>query len=317
MIKPRAINLAVFVFFSLAAAINIHDVSHASHQRAMIASNIAKSERRENGRSIESTPRTFCDRCRRPAKVCVCQGLPSECIATETQVLVLQHPGEFRGRKTISTTPLIPLVLQNCSISVGYSFEAEDLAPIRDALSRGQRPLLLFPVLDAISLDGKSLPELDEPNASSSEGNTTADASRLLILVDGTWTQARRMIRESPSLISCCQKVEFTSPGNSIYDAIRKEPEEHCLSTLECCAQALLHLEPDSANTHEAAAHLMGALTTLVKQQQQMRLDPVPRHFETADRLFEKKRRRFEIEREMFHDRSITKLEEDSTLRKL
>jgi DTW domain-containing protein YfiP len=280
----------------------------------MIASNIAKSERRENGRSIQSTPR--CDRCRRKAKVCVCEGLPSECIATETQVLVLQHPGEFRGRKTISTTPLIPLVLHNCSIRVGYSFEAEDLAPIRDALSRGQRPLLLFPGPDAISLDGKATPELDEPNSSSSEGNA-ADASRLLILVDGTWTQARRMIRESPSLISCCQKVEFTSPGNSIYDAIRKEPEEHCLSTLECCAQALLHLEPDSANSHEAAAHLMTALTTLVEQQQQMRLDPVPRHSETADRVFEKKRRRFEIEREMFYDRSIVKVEDGSTLGKL
>jgi DTW domain-containing protein YfiP len=304
MIKLWNINLAVFLIlflFSLAAAIKIPDAPHASHQRAMIASNIAKSERRQNGRSIESTSRTFCDRCRRPAKVCICQGLPSERITTETQVLVLQHPGEFRGRKTISTTPLIPLVMQNCSIRVGYSFEAEDLAPIRDALARGQKPLLLFPGPDAISLDGKGTPELDEPNYSSSEGNAAADASRLLILVDGTWTQARRMIRESPSLISCCQKVEFTSPGNSIYDAIRREPEEHCLSTLECCAQALLHLEPDSANTQEAATHLISALTTLVEQQQQMRLDPVPRHLEPADKRFGRKRRRFEIEREMLH----------------
>jgi DTW domain-containing protein YfiP len=338
MIQLRvwAIHLAVFMFFSLATAMNIPDVnvpsaSVASHQNqnnnhnqrtstSMIASNIAKSERRENGRSMESMPRTFCTKCKRPAKVCICPGLPSELIATETEVLVLQHPGEFRSRKTISTTPLIPLVLQHCTIRVGYSFDAPDLAPIREALARGQTPLLLFPGSDAISLD-EGTATLNSSSSSfpandAADNETTSASRHLLILVDGTWTQARRMIRESPSLMACCQKVEFTSPEKSIYDAIRKEPEKHCLSTLECCAQALIHLEPppvaaaesdsdssSSANNNTpngVAAHaLIRALTTLVQQQQQMRLDPVPRHLEIDDRITGKQRRRSEIERDM------------------
>jgi DTW domain-containing protein YfiP/GNAT superfamily N-acetyltransferase len=301
----------------------IQNAPQAAHIRAKIASGVARSERRENERSLMRRP--LCDRCSRPPTICVCQGLPSKLIATDTRVLVLQHPAEFR-RKTISTVPLMPLVLENCKIVVGYTFEAMDLAPIRDALSRGTVPLLLFPGADSISLDGEVAPNLDELGPiqgfpeNENDNATDKSKSRLLILIDGTWSQAKNMVRDSPSLLACCQKVQFASKGNSIYDAIRTQPSEHCLSTLECCSQTLLYLEPDSANAHEAVTYLETALRTLVEQQQQMRLGPAPRHLKTRSaKLFAKNRRRFEIERELFSSmhRSIIFLEDGSMLRKL
>jgi hypothetical protein len=55
-------------------------------------------------------------------------------------------------------------------------------------------------------------------------------------------------MRESPSLVQHCRKVRFTSDSTSICDAVRTEPEAHCLSTLEACAKGLELLENNNHN---------------------------------------------------------------------
>jgi DTW domain-containing protein YfiP len=252
--------------------------------------------------------RVLCERCLRPDTVCLCEGLPSQRIATNTHILVLQHPNEFK-KKTISTVPLMPLVLEDITVRVGYRFEPNDLALVREALAHGQVPLLLFPGPDALSLDtvnneesfvGTIRTPAVEQLSHLNDSDMNHNNKRLLILIDGTWSQASRMARESPSLVECCQAVQFTAPGNSIYDAIRKEPEQHCLSTLECCARALVHLETDKVNANRASMHLEAALRSLVDQQQERRLVPVPRHAPTTTKLYEKNRQRYQIEQELF-----------------
>lgn len=277
--------------------------------RVNIASSAAKSKSRKLERSTSWSAREMCSNCRRPNRVCLCSALPLERIPTATQILILQHPKEFRRRKTISTVPLIPLVLQNVSICVGYNFnQPEDVELIRDALDRGEKPFLLFPGLDSISLDKRENVDsliahesVDRSHLNNDSSSTGDDApSRLLILLDGTWAQARKMAKESPELLACCQKVQFSAPGNSVYHQIRKEPEDHCLSTLECCAKVLTLLEPGNSNTTKATFHLENVLASLVEQQKQMSLDPVDRHFDVSVRLLDKIRRRIEMEHELF-----------------
>lgn len=290
-------------------------------QAKTTSSYVSKSERRENQR--DTTPRQLCDRCSRPPSICFCQELPPNGpIITATEVLILQHPSEFR-RKTISTTPLLPLVLSRCSIRVGYSFDnLQDLPPVTAALSRGQRPLLLFPGEDAVSLDDGITPNLldqtttfrdvsdTDSSSATNPSSSSSYCSNLLIILDGTWSQAKKMARESPSLLACCQKVQFTNRGDSIYGAIRTQPEEHCLSTLECCAQALLHLEPDSDKAHTAVSHLNSVLRTLVDQQQQMRISPPPRD--------DSENNSQSLGQDLLLDgRDIVRLPDGSTLRKL
>ena len=104
---------------------------------------------------------------------------------------------------------------------------------------------------DAITLeDGDAKQQLQ--HAANNANNSTSSTSKyLLIVVDGTWTQAKRMILRTPLLLEKCQAIQFTSTSHrSIYDNIRKQPESHCLSTLESCERALKLLEEEESNNN-------------------------------------------------------------------
>ena len=53
------------------------------------------------------------------------------------------------------------------------------------------------------------------PSASSSK-------PALLVLIDGTWTQAQHMVRCSPTLVAACKRVAFEKHARAIFDAVRK-----------------------------------------------------------------------------------------------
>lgn len=220
-------------------------------------------------RSItEGDYRHYCEGCNRPLPQCLCKHLPEEKIVLETKVLVLQHPVEFR-RKTISTVPLLKLVLDECNVLVGRSFDVELENIIDGACHEGRIPLLLFPGPNATVLeDNDAMEQLQSANYDSSDTLELVEhrsAKYLLIIVDGTWTQAKRMVRNSPVLMQKCNPIQFTGTDDlSIYDAIRKQPDTHCLSTLESCVRTLKLLEPDNEKTEEASKHLLSALRSMI-----------------------------------------------------
>lgn len=295
----RAFAISCLATFRVASALEsaTPNLNLSPNVREKVANMVLAAERRAQHRAAE--PRALCKRCIRPPNLCVCAELPTELIETSTQILVLQHPVEFK-RKTISTVPLLPLCLRNIQVKVGCSFDVESLSPVRDALERGRKPLLLFPSPKALSLDnpedvrilGRSLPETERGD--------------LLILLDGTWSQAKNMARDSPSLVKCCQQVQFSLASSSLYGDLRREPEGHCVSTLEACARALVLLEPQNGRASSAAAHLEASLRALVSTQLHWRDalgDAVGkgRHCRgRAQRLREL--RRLEVERELFGD---------------
>mmetsp|Transcript_18209 Transcript_18209/g.29857 ORF Transcript_18209/g.29857 Transcript_18209/m.29857 type:complete len:456 (+) Transcript_18209:68-1435(+) len=223
---------------------------------------------RRPDRSIiqEDSYRDYCNGCNRPLPQCLCEHLPEEKIGLDTKVLVLQHPVEFR-RKTISTVPLLTLVLDECRVLVGRSFDVELETIIHGACNEGRMPLLLFPGPNATVLeDSNAMEQLKSAHYNSSD--TIAEfgpAKYLLIIVDGTWTQAKRMVRNSPVLLQKCNPIQFTGTKDvSIYDAIRKQPEIHCLSTLESCVRTLKLLEPTNVKTDEASKHLLDSLRSMI-----------------------------------------------------
>jgi len=259
--------------------------------RTKIASSAAKTERRELERS--RVGREICEGCDRPPPLCVCRSLPGKLIDTSTSVLILQHPRE-RRRKSLSTVPLMPLVLNKCTVKVGYNFARRQLDLVAASLDKGQKPLLLFPGSNAISLD-------DESNGDTVKSLQCSE--QLLILVDGTWAEAKRMIMQSPDLVRSCRQVQFTSDHESLYpSSLRKEPEKHCLSTLESCAHALTLLEPCSERATESKTFLEGSMRCMVEKRMQVSesRERAPRFARAGKKTFGKNKRRHEIKKELF-----------------
>ena len=124
------------------------------NMKTKIAISVAKTERREIERA--RVGREICQSCIRPPELCVCESLPDQLIDTSTRVLILQHPRE-RRRKSLSTVPLMPLVMKKCIVKTGYHFTPDQLDLVTDCIDRRQKPLLLFPGVDAISLDDDTI----------------------------------------------------------------------------------------------------------------------------------------------------------------
>ena len=168
---------------------------------------------------VDFEPRATCPRCERPLIVCYCAHLTS--IETRTRVVLLQHPRE--EDMAIGTARMASLCLPNSELHVGVKFDGS--AALERALSDPERPAaLLYPGDGAIDV-------LTDPP----KGPIT------LVVVDGTWWQARKLVRTNSSL-SALPRYAFRAPTPSEY-RIRKEPDEAYVSTIEALVHVLGVLE--------------------------------------------------------------------------
>jgi DTW domain-containing protein YfiP len=150
--------------------------------------------------------RVVCGRCRRPATVCWCDHLPH--LPTRTRIVILQHPRE--REVGIGTARMAHLALPESTLRVGLRFD--DL-PLEGAA-------LLFP-------GGADAGDVPPP--------------KTLIVVDGTWPQARSLVKKNPAL-QTLPRIGFRPRRPSQY-RIRREPAEFCVSTIEALAEVLHVLE--------------------------------------------------------------------------
>jgi len=259
--------------------------------------------------------REYCPNCNRPTpSQCLCEHLPTNKIHLQTHVVILQHPVEFR-RKTISTVPLIKLCLEHVFVLVGRSFD--DNVELQRLLNddNDRIPLLLFPGDDAVTLDEDDISDVhqkllakhfteDAITSTHSNNNSIQPSNNnkyLLIIVDGTWKQAKQILRNSPSILQKCQSIQFASTSQtSIYDSIRKQPDSHCLSTLESCERTLQLLEPNDTNDNMklASHHLLSTLKSMILTQmkyEQIYLESHPELVRNVDKLHAKKIRQEQL----------------------
>lgn len=162
-----------------------------------------------------SRPR--CDRCLRPQSHCLCALIPS--LPSRTRVLILQHPSEVDH--ALNTARLAALGLQQAQLEVGEVFEALP----RWLNQAGYQPRLLFPGDEAQVL------------------TAYADHAQpwLLVVPDGTWRKARKLLHLNP-LLAALPRVTLAAGAMSRY-RLRKAPAPGALSTLEAITQALETLE--------------------------------------------------------------------------
>jgi DTW domain-containing protein len=138
-------------------------------------------------------------------------------------VLFLQHPRE--QSVAIGTAKMASLSLVGSELEVGVDFSSSAL--LEHALTDHERPaVLLFPGPDARDIT-----------------NEPPEGLVRLIVIDGTWPQAKQIVRRNPRLASL-PRYAFTPPAPSAY-TIRREPREDYVSTLESIAYVLSVLERD------------------------------------------------------------------------
>jgi DTW domain-containing protein YfiP len=144
-------------------------------------------------------------------------------VEPRTTVVILQHPAE--RRKAIGTGRMAAQCIAGSRLHVGETVAA---CPGLDRdLSDPARPAwLLFP--------GPGAKDVDE---SPPEGRIT------LLVIDGTWTQASRMVRRDP-VLSGLPRLSLDPDEPSRY-RIRRQPRGECLSTIEALAHVLGVLEGD------------------------------------------------------------------------
>lgn len=158
-------------------------------------------------------PRPRCHRCQRPVSHCLCELIPS--LVSVTQVLILQHPSETAH--ALNTARLVSLGLSQAELLVGESF---DSLP-----DDGCDNYLLFPGQDAVPIE--RLADRDTPLR--------------LVVPDGTWRKARKLLHMNP-LLANLPRVSLPAGLVSRY-RLRKAPAPGALSTLEAIVTALNMLE--------------------------------------------------------------------------
>ena len=167
----------------------------------------------------DGAARARCERCQRPPSHCLCALIPQ--LQSRTRVLILQHPQE--SQHALNTARLAALGLVNGELQVGEQFA--DLASwLADP---AYQACLLFPGDDA------------QPLA------TVAASPRarplLLVVPDGTWRKARKLLYCNP-LLAGLPRVCLPTGLESRY-RLRKAPMAGALSTLEAIVVALETLE--------------------------------------------------------------------------
>lgn len=184
----------------------------------------------------------MCYNCFRPSPYCVC-GMVAP-FEAHCKILILQHPHE--RKKYYSTAKLVLNTLTNAKMLRGLEFAP---GQIERSLSESDA-YLLFPSEDAKNCE-----------------DTVLTSKSTVIVVDGTWSEAGKIIRRNEILrkLPC---LTFKRDLRSNY-RIRKQPKDNYLSTIECIGHLLkLNAEVSGMqNTNQSYDKLFELFNCMVEKQ--------------------------------------------------
>jgi DTW domain-containing protein YfiP len=165
-----------------------------------------------------------CPDCRLPSALCLCVDVPR--VETRTRFLVLRHARQ--ANKKSNTAHFAAMALAGATL-VDYG----DAGPrFDDAGLDAPGTVLLFP-------GGPTTPPEPRPAR--------------VVVVDGSWSQARRMVQRIPALRALPRlSLPGPAPGTR---RLRRPPHPEGMSTLEAVAHAVALLEGEAAAAPLFALH--------------------------------------------------------------
>lgn len=193
-------------------------------------------------------------------RVCWCPHLTR--IETRTPVVIVQHPRE--RHVAIGTARMASLCLPQSRLFVGV--DCDNNPELQGALSDpAAPPVLLWPGPDARDL-----------------GDDPPDERVTLVVIDGTWALARKLLRVNPGLARLPRyKLPMTAPSRY---RIRREPRVECVSTIEAIERALGLIERDPTRFESLLRPFDAMIDAQIDLQQQIGNERVRRHKAPAPR---------------------------------
>lgn len=179
-----------------------------------------------------------CPQCQKPRALCVCEGI--EPIDNKVELIILQHPQE--QDRTLGSARLAVRHLKHASLKIGLSWPS--LAKVVGRPVEASRWAVLYlgsskakelaPGRDVVLLNrkGEALPDQQ----------TALDAIEGVILLDGTWSQAKALWWRNAWMLKC-RRVILGPRRPSRYGQLRREPRADGLSTIEAAGLLLSRLE--------------------------------------------------------------------------
>ena len=175
-------------------------------------------EKRKQLEKSDSRQRLRCTDCFQAPQTCYCHLVHP--IELNFKFVILIHPIE--ARKRVATGRMSHLCLKNSILLRGHNYSNHNT--LNEILNDPDLyPVILHPGEPSKNMSTMSQAELKEI--------CPKDKTLTIIVIDGTWATAKKMLKHSQNLINL-PKICFTPDKPSNF-RIRKQPHENCYSTIE------------------------------------------------------------------------------------
>jgi len=180
----------------------------------------------------------------------------TEPIDNRIAVVILQHPQE--RREELSTAPAVCATLRHAKLLVGLSWPSLSRIVGHSAEPRRWAVLYLGSAQPGAG-ERQQISLLNRQGKPIGEPGVILRGLHGIVLLDGTWSQAKSLWWRNPWLLKL-HRIVLDPPRPARLGQLRREPRREALSTIEAAALALRHLEAGP----EAADALLQTLDRLI-----------------------------------------------------
>jgi DTW domain-containing protein YfiP len=179
-----------------------------------------------------------CPHCLKPPALCVCDLVAP--FDNRVELLILQHPQE--QDRALGSARLAALHFKHATFKIGLSWPSLSKIVGRETDPKHWAILYLGSAKAETLAPGRDIVVVNHKGEALPNQEAALRDIEGIILLDGTWTQAKAMWWRNAWMLKC-RRVLLARERPSRYGKLRKEPRRDGLSTIEAAAMLLARLE--------------------------------------------------------------------------
>jgi DTW domain-containing protein YfiP len=217
-----------------------------------------------------------CPRCLKAQPLCVCDSVVP--IENRLALLILQHPQE--QDRVLGTARLTARHFPDAVVKIGLSWPSLSRALGRTVVDPARWAILYLGSASAETLHSeREVIALTRKGEIAENQRAILGAIEGVIVLDGTWSQAKALWWRNPWMLKC-QRVILSPSHPSRYGRLRREPRRDGLSTIEAAGLLIAALEKRSdiaATLNESFERMLSRYREVEKSHPELTPKPKPR----------------------------------------